>query len=321
MQAAVHTRYGPPEVLSLQEVDQPAPDDHQLLVRVHAVSLNPAEWHMRNGMLLARLMGGNGLLRPKDPIPGADFAGRVEAVGRSVTQYRPGDEVFGRHSPGGLAEYVCVSEKPIAPKPANVSFEQAAAVPVAAVTALQSLRDTGRLQPGQKVLVNGASGGVGTFTVQIAKALGAEVTGVCSTAKVDLVRSLGADHVVDYTRADFTRSGHQYDLIIDNVGKLAVAGCLRALKPGGRCVGVGYGGVGPLLEGLLLAPVASRLGSKKIVGMLAHITAKDLIVLKDLIEAGTVVPVIDRCYPFSQVVEAYRYAEAGHARAKVVMTI
>lgn len=321
MKAIVYTQYGPPEVLQLEEVVKPIPDDQQVLVRVEAVSLNPAEWHMRHGLLVARLIGGTGLLRPKRTIPGADFAGRVEAVGRNVTHFKPGEEVFGRRGSDGLAEYVCVSENPIALKPANLTFEQAAAVPVAGITALQSLRDDGQLQPGQKVVINGASGGVGTFTVQIAKAFGAEVTGVCSTRNVELVRSLGADHVIDYTREDFTRTGQRYDLIIDNVGNHPVADYARTLNPKGTCVIVGFSSMTLLLQHQLLGRVISRIGSKKIGSMLAHVQRADLIILKELMEAGKVMPVIDRTYPLTQVPEAYRYAETGHARGKVVVTL
>ncbi|MBI5054876.1 MAG: NAD(P)-dependent alcohol dehydrogenase, partial [Chloroflexi bacterium] len=233
MKAIVYTQYGPPDVLQLQEVEKPTPNDNQVLVRVHAASLNPAEAHMRNGLPIARVFAGSEFLKPKKTILAADIAGRVEAVGKNVTQFKPGDEVFGRRSPDGFAEYVCVSENPIALKPTNMTFEQAAAVPVAALTALQSLRDNGQIQPGQNVLINGASGGVGTFTVQIAKAFGADVTGVTRTQNWDLVRSLGADRVIDYTRENFTRNGQRYDLIIDNAGNHSVADYARALTPNG----------------------------------------------------------------------------------------
>ncbi len=252
---------------------------------------------------------------------GADISGRVEAVGRNVTQFKPGDEVFGRGAPNGFAEYVCVGENPIALKPVNITFEQAAAVPVAALTALQSLRDAGQIQPGQKVLINGASGGVGTFTVQIAKSFGAEVTGVCNTRNLDLVRSLGADRVIDYTREDFTRNGQRYDLIIDNVGNHSVLDYKRALTPNGICVLVGATSMVLLFQNMALGRLISRTGSNKIGFMLAHITKKDLVVLKELMEAGKVVPVVDRCYPLGEVAEAFRYAETGHARGKVVVTL
>jgi NADPH:quinone reductase-like Zn-dependent oxidoreductase len=320
MKAIFYDRYGPPEVLQLKDVEKPAPNDDQMLVRVHAVSLNPAEAHIRKGMLLARLMGGQPL-RPKPQIIGADFAGRVEAAGRNITHYRPGDEVFGRRSPGGFAEYLVVSQKPVALKPANATFEEAAGVPVAGLTALQSLRDDARVQPGHKVLVNGASGGVGTFTVQIAKAMGAEVTGVSSPHNLDLVRSLGADRVLDYTREDFTRSRQQYDAIIDNVGNHTVGGLARALRPNGVCVIVGFTSVPLLLQQQVLGRLATRLSQKRIGSMLARTTHDDLVVLKDMIEAGQVRTVIGRCYPMTSVPEAYRYAETRHTRGKVIVTL
>ena len=320
MKAIVHTQYGSPDVLHIQEVERPAPNDSHVLVRVHAVSLNPAEAHMRRAEPMARLLAGNGLLKPKHPVLGADFAGRVEAVGSNVTQFKPGDEVFGRRAPNGFAEYVCVGENSIVLKPANITFEQAASVPIAAVTALQSLRDDGQIQPGQKVLINGASGGVGTFTVQIAKAFGAHVTAVCSMRNLDLVRSLGADQVIDYTREDFTRSGQRYDLIIDNVGNHSISDYTRALCPKGICVITGYTSMVLLLQHLVMGRLISRIGSKKIGMMLARITKKDLVVLKELMEAGKVVPVVDRCYSLSEVPEAYRYLETRHARGKIVVT-
>ncbi len=320
MKAIVCTAYGPPDVLQLQEVDKPTPQDNQVRVEVHAVSLNPAEWRMRKGEPLARLLTG-ALSKPKDPIPGADFAGRVDAVGQNVTQFQSGDQVFGRKNPNGFAEYICVSEKSIAIKPANATFEQAAAVPVAALTALQSLRDAGQIQSGQNVLANGATGGVGTFTVQIAQAFGAHVTGVCSTRNLELVRSLGADRVIDYTREDFSRIGQRYDLIIDNVGNHSISDYMRALNPNGISVVVGYSSMVLMLQHQLLGRVISRVGTRKIGMMLAHIRKNDLIVLKGLIEAGKVVPFIDKCYPLAEVREAYRYAETGHARGKVVVTV
>ena len=321
MKAYVYERSGPPEVLELREVDKPVPDDQQVLVRVQAVSLNPAEAHLRNSRLAARLTSRSGLFRPQPTMPAADFAGRVEAVGRSVTQFALGDEVFGRRSPGGLAEYVAVAEKPIAHKPANLTFEQAAAMPVAAVTALQSLRDTGKQQPGQKTLVNGAAGGVGTFTVQIAKALGAHVTGVCSPRNVELVRSLGADRVIDYTRADFTRIGEGYDLIIDNVGNRSWAALARALAPQGVAVVVGFTSMPLMLQNMALGPLLAKTSGKRFYTMLARISREDLNVLKAMVEAGQVTPVVDRCYPFSQVPDAFRYLESRHARGKIVVKV
>lgn len=320
MKAIVCTEYGPPDVLQLKEVDKPTPNDNQVLVRVHATSLNPAEMHMISGKLIARILGGTGLFKPKQTIPGADFSGRVEAVGSNVTQFKRGDEVLGRRAPDGWAEYVCVGENPIVLKPANITFEQAAAVPVAAITALQSLRDAGKIQPGQKVLVNGASGGVGTFTVQIAKSFGADVTGVCSTRNLDLVRSIGADWVIDYTREDFTRNGQRYDLIIDNVGNRSVSDYARALSPQGICVIAGYSSMVLVLQYMLLGGLISRIGSKKIGTMLAHVKREDLLVLNELMEADKVVPFVDRCYSLSQVPEAYRHLETRHARGKIVVT-
>ena len=269
---------------------------------------------------MARVIGGTGLLKPKRTILAADFSGHVEAVGSNVTQFKRGDEVFGRKSQDGFAEYVCVSENPIMLKPANITFEQAAAVPVAAITALQSLRDTGHIQPGQKVLINGASGGVGTFTVQIAKAFGADVTGVCHTRNVDLVRSLGADRVIDYTRQDFTRNGDRYDLIIDNVGNHSISDYARASSPKGICVIIGYTSMILMLQNLVLGRLVSRIGSRKIGMMLAHITKQDLGVLKELMEAGKVVPVVGRCYSLGEVSEAYRHLETRHAQGKIVVT-
>ena len=244
----------------------------------------------------------------------------MEAVGSNVTQFKRVDEVFGRRAPDGWAEYVCVGENPIVLKPANITFEQAAAVPVAAITALQSLRDAGQIQPGQKVLINGASGGVGTFTVQIAKSFGADVTGVCSTRNLDLVRSIGAGRVIDYTREDFTRNGQRYDLIIDNVGNRSVSDYARALSPKGICVIAGYSSMVLVLQYMLLGGLISRTGSKKIGTMLAHVKKQDLLVLNELMEAGKVVPVVDRCYLLSQVPEAYRYLETRHAQGKIVVT-
>ena len=321
MKAIVYTSYGTPDVLHIEEVEKPSPNDNQVLVKVHAVSLNPAEAHMRSGMLIARLIGGKGLFKPERTILGADFAGRIEAVGNAVTEFHPGDEVFGRKEPGGFAEYLCVSEKPIMLKPANISFEQAAAVPVAALTALQSLRDAGHLQPGQTVLINGAAGGLGTFAVQIAKAFGADVTGVCSTGNLELVCSLGADRAIDYKRQDFTRNGEQYDLIVDNVGNHSVFDYQRALKPDGICVITGYSSLGLMLQHQVMGRLISKNGKKKIGNMLAHIKKEDLRLLKELMEAGKVVPFIDKTYSLSQVPEAYRYLETRHARGKIAVSL
>jgi NADPH:quinone reductase-like Zn-dependent oxidoreductase len=321
MKAIVCHRYGSPDVLELEEIDTPVAGDDQVLVRVQAASANPVDWHRMRGLPNFMRLS-EGLAKPKNPGLGADVAGRVEAVGGNVTQFQPGDEVFGM-SIRTLAEYVCVSDQGVVPKPANLTFEQAAAVPVAAITALQGLRDKGRIEAGQKVLINGASGGVGTFAVQIAKSFGAEVTGVCSTKNVDLVRSIGADHVIDYTQEDFTRNGQRYDLIFDSAGYRSLSDCKRALGPDGILVIVGAGdGRSSLriLARMLNALLLSRFGRQKLVPLMAKRNKDDLIVLKELIEAGKVTPVIDRSYPLSEVPEAIRYLEAGHARGKVVIT-
>ena len=278
MKAIIWTKYGPPEVLQLQEIEKPTPADDEVLVKVHAACINPADWHMVRGPWVARLMT-RSFRKPATTRAGTDFAGQVEAVGKNVTEFQVGDEVFGAKR-GALGEYVCVREKWLVLKPANITFEQAAAVPVAAVTALQSVRGKGQLKPGQKVLVNGASGGVGTFTVQIAKALGAEVTAVCSTRNLELVRSIGADHVIDYTREDVTRNGQHYDLILDDAGSLSMSARLRALVPNGIYVGVGFHSVALMLQTLLLGPLISKLGSKKVSAMLAQITKEDMDFLK-----------------------------------------
>jgi len=321
LKAIVRTKYGSPDVLKLQEIDRPDPMDNQVLVRVHAASVNPLDWHILRGEpFLVRLMG-FGLLKPKHQILGADMAGRVEAVGKNVIQFKAGDEVFGS-SMGGFAEYACVREDKLVLKPTAMTFEQAAAVPVAGITALQALRDRGRLQLGQQVLIHGASGGVGTFAVQIAKALGAHVTGVCSERNVEMVLSIGADHVIDYTKKDFWRSGKEYDLIVDNAAFHSIRKPLRALKPTGIYVGVG-GSTSPasLLLSLILNPLISKIKGRKIVSFMANVNQTDLAVLKELLEAGKVVPVIDRKYPLSDTPQAIRYVEEGHARGKVVITV
>src|SRR5208337_1976808 len=317
MKAIVHTRYGSPDVLQLKEVEKPALDDGRVLVEIHSASVNPVDYHNMSGGL-ARLF--SGLRKPKDPRLGADIAGRVEAVGNNVTQFHPGDEVFGV-CPGGFAEYGTAREDRLALKPANISFEEAAAVPVAAITALQGLRDKGHIQPGQKVLVNGASGGVGTFAVQIAKSFGTEVTGVCSTRNLDTARSIGADHVIDYTQEDFTRNGQRYDLICDVASNRSVFDYKRALRPHGTCVIVGFSSFPRLFEHLVLGPLVSKTGNKKVGFMgIAKINQKDLVFVKELVEARKVVPVIDRRYPLSETAEALRYLGERHARGKVVIT-
>ncbi|NUK50227.1 NAD(P)-dependent alcohol dehydrogenase [Streptomyces lunaelactis] len=324
MKAIVQDRYGSPDVLELREVDKPVVADHEVLVRVRTAAVNARDWHlMRGDPYLARLVLGFG--RPKTKIRGTDFAGQVEAVGKDVNRFRPGDEVFGE-SDGAFAEYVCAPDDVVEPKPANLTFEQAAALPLAGNTALMGLRDLGRVQPGQTVLVNGASGGVGTFAVQIAKAFGAEVTGVCSTRNVDLVRSVGADRIVDYTREDFTRNGRRYDVVLDLVGNRSLAECRRALTPAGTLVlsggGVSEGGslVGPM--GLILRGQAlSRFVSQRLLVLTATPNKENLAALRELAESGKVTPVIDRTYPLREVPEAIRYLEVEHAHAKVVITV
>ena len=320
MEAIVYTKYGPPDVLQLKEVEEPIPKDDEVLIRIHAASVNAADWHMlRADPWFLRLMGG-GLLKPKNTILGIDMAGRVEAVGRNVKQFRLGDEVFGC-SLGGFAEYVCVHENALALKPTCTTFEEAAAVPVAALTALQGLRDKGQIQPGQKVLVNGASGGVGTFAVQVAKSFGAEVTAVCSTRNLDMVRSIGADQVIDYTQEDFTKSGQRYDLIFAVNGYHPIFDYKRALSPKGIYVVAG-GSMAQFFHAMLLGPWISMTGSKKMGSMgVAKPNNKDLAFIKELLDAGKVAPVIDRRYPLSEVAEAIRYLEEGHARGKVVITV
>jgi NADPH:quinone reductase-like Zn-dependent oxidoreductase len=321
MKAIVHDRYGPPDVLELREVEKPPLADDGLLVRVHAASVNIFDWHMLIGMpYLARIQAG--LRKPKSGAVGVDFAGTVEAVGEDVQGYQPGDEVFGARG-GAFAEYVCV-RKVVATKPANVTFEQAAAVPLAGITALQGLRDKGRIQAGQKVLINGASGGVGSLAIQIATSFGAEVTAVCSTRNVDTARSLGAEHVIDYTQEDFTRAGRRYDLILDIAGNRSWSDCKRALEERGILVMVGgpktNRWVGPLGLGVRRR-LASLAGSRKVVApFLAKLTKEDLAVLRDLLEAGKLTPFIERRYELSEAPEALRYVGPGHARGKVIVT-
>jgi NADPH:quinone reductase-like Zn-dependent oxidoreductase len=322
MKAVVYTEYGPPDVLQLREVEKPAPKEDEALVRVHAASLNYPDWaNVRGKPFLARLMSG-ALIKPKHTILGADIAGRVEAVGRNAKQFQPGDEVFGDISEcgfGGFAEYVSVPESALALKPANATFEEAAAVPMAAVVALQALRDPGRLQPGQKVLIVGASGGNGTFAVQIAKSFGAKVTGVCSTRNVDMVRSIGADHVIDYTREDLIQNGQRYDLILATAGYRSIFEYKRVLSPKGIYVSTG-GAMAQTFQALLLGPWISMAGTQKMSAMLARPNQKDLVFVKELLEAGKVVPVIDRRYPLSEVADALRYYGKGHARGKIIIT-
>ncbi len=322
MKAIVYTEYGSPDVLELKEVVKPTPKDNEVLVKVYAVSINAADLHLlRADPFLIRLS--SGFLKPRNTILGSDIAGRVEAVGRNIKQFKPGNEVFGDISAGGwggFAEYVCAPEELLALKPATLTFEQAAAVPLAAFTALQGLRNKGQIQPGQKVLINGASGGVGMFAVQIAKSSGAEVTAVCSTRHLDIVHSIGADHVIDYTREDFTQNGQGYDLILAVNGYQPISAYKQALTSQGIYVMAG-GSTAQLFQALLLGPLMSRNGGKNIGNVSAKPSQADLTFIKELLEAGKVVPVIDRCYPLSETAEAIRYLEEGHARGKVVITV
>jgi NADPH:quinone reductase-like Zn-dependent oxidoreductase len=323
MKAIVYEKYGSPDVLQLKEVEKPSPKEDEVLVKVYAASVNAYDWHLLTAdIFLVRLMGG-GLGKPKNTRLGADIAGRIEAVGRNVRQFRPGDEVFGDISAwgnGGFGEYVAGPESLLALKPANLSFEEAAAVPMAALTALQGLRDQGQIQPGQKVLINGASGGVGTFAVQIAKAFGAEVTAVCSPRNLDQARSLGADHVIDYTKEDFTQNGQQYDLILAANGYHPLSAYKRALTPKGIYVMAG-GSMAQIFQGMLLGKWMSKTGGKKMGGVSAKPNQEDLVFLKELLEVGKIVPVIDRRYPLSETAEALRYLGGGHARGKVVISV
>lgn len=323
MKAIVYEKYGPPDVLHLQEVEKPTPKEDEVLVKVHAASINAADWHLLTAdIFLIRLMG-MGLLKPKNPILGADVAGRVEAVGRNVKQFKPGDAVFGDvfgHGSGSFAEYVTAPASALVLKPKNLSFEQAAAVPLAAITALQGLRDVGHIQSGQKVLIQGASGGVGTFAVQIAKSFGTEVTAVCSTRNLEQARALGADHVIDYTKEDFTQSGQHYDLILAANGYHSLAAYKRALTPQGIYVMAG-GAPAQLFQAMLLGAWMSERNGKKLTGVSAKSNHKDLLFVRDLAESGKIVPVIDGCYPLSKTADAFRYFEKVHAKGKVVVTV
>src|SRR5438067_4318577 len=317
MNAITHCEYGGPEVLKLEQVEKPILNDNQVLVRVRAASVNPLDLTIKGPLLLRPLFG---LRKPKETRLGVDYAGVVEAVGKNVTNFRGGDEVFGGKT-GAFAEYICVlADRAVVLKPANISFEQAAAAPVAAITALQGLRDKGHIRAGQKVLINGASGGVGTFAVQIAKAFGAEVTGVCSTRNVDMVRSIGADYVIDYMQEDFTKNGQRYDLILAVNGYHPISAYQRALSQEGMYVMTG-GSMAQMFQAMLLGPWLSKNGSQKMVNLLAKPNQKDLVFVKELLEAGKVVPVIERRYPLREVPEAIRYVEEGHAKGKVVITV
>src|SRR5574341_464189 len=320
MKAILYTRFGGPEVLQLTEVDNPVPKDHQVLVKVHAASVNAMDWRrFTMGPILPRVFDG-GLLTPKDTSIGGDVAGTVEAVGSSVTEFKPGDEVFGV-APGAFAEYACNAASKFALKPAHVSFEAAAAVPVAAFTALQGLRDKGRIQAGQKVLIYGASGGVGTYAVQIAKSFGADVTAVCRTRNLDMARSLGADRVIDYTREDFTKSGQQYDLILAVNGHRKLADYRKALTSTGICVVAG-GSLNQIFGAILLGRFLSKTGGTQITSQGMATTPKtDLLVLKELLESGKIVPAIEKSYPLSETPQAIQYLIDEHARGKVVITV
>ena len=324
MQAVVYTEYGSPDVLQLRDVERPVPRDDEVLLQVHAASVNAYDWHFLTAdVFLIRLMAG--LFRPKKTTLGADISGKVIAIGKNVVRFRPGDAVFGtaKGGTGGFAEFACAPEKALELKPANVSFEEAAAVPIAGLTALQGLRDKGCIERDANVLIHGASGGVGTFAIQIAKSFGARVAVVCSTANVEVARAIGADHVIDYTREDFTASNERYDLIFVANGNRSLFEYKRSLKPKGICVLAGGAGssMGQLLGGMLLAWWISRTGGKKINSFLARIKQEDLAAMKELLESGKVKPVIDRRYSLHDAAEALRYLGQGHARGKVIITM
>jgi len=325
MKAIVYCDYGLAN-LKLADIAKPTPTDDQILVKVHAASVNPLDWHFIEGTPKIMRALGVGLRKPKDTRLGVDFAGTVEAVGKNVTQFKPGDEVFGGRD-GAFAEYVCPrADRAVTLKPANITFEQAASVNIAGITALQAVRDKGKVQPGQKVLINGASGGVGTFAVQIAKSFGADVTGVCSTRNLEMVRSLGADHVIDYTKEDFAKGDQRYDVILDNVPNHSLSECRAVLTPEGKYVMIGGGGpndnrwIGPfgrLIQALVISPFVNQ----KMGMMMAELKKSDLTILGDMMQSGKVKPVIDRTYKLSELPEAIRYLEGGHARGKVVITV
>lgn len=323
MKAIVYTKYGPPDVLQLKEVGKPVPKDDEVLVKMYAVSLNQADWHMvTSDIFVARLMGG-GLLKPRKTIPGADVAGVVETVGRGVTQFAPGDAVYGdlfSCANGGLAEYAVAPERILAHKPANLSFAESAAVPMAAVTALQGLRDIGHIQPGQKVLVHGASGGVGTYAVQIAKAFGAMITAVCSTRNLEQAKALGADYVIDYTKEDFTKNEERYDLIFAANGNRPIRDYKHALAPKGIYVMAG-GSAAQIFQAVLLGSLFSEKGGRKLAALSAKVNQKDLLVIKELIEKGKVRPVIDKSFELSQTADAFRYLGGKHAQGKIVIEV
>lgn len=322
MKAIVCDKYGSPDVLELKEISQPLPTENQVLVRVHSASLNFGNLVLLQGKpFLARVVFG--LTKPKYSIPGGDIAGTVEAVGKDVKLFKVGDEVFGDLSScgwGGFAEYVAVPEHALALKPINISFEEAASTPMAGVTALQGLRDKGKIKPGQKVLIYGASGGVGTFGVQIAKSFGAEVTGVCSTRNLEILRSIGSDHIIDYTKEDFTQDEERYDLILGVNGSNSISAYKRALKPNGHFVHVG-GSESQYFQTLFLGPFISMTGSKKMSNLLQRANPKDLNHVKELLETGKVKPIIDKRYKLNEITEAFKYFQEGHAQGKVVITV
>ena len=324
MKAIIFTHFGTPDVLQLAEVPQPVLEDERVLVKVRAVSINALDGHaIRNGPLLLHLISGNGLRTPKDQRMGVDLAGEVVAVGAKVTQFKPGDVVFGR-GPGAMAEYSCARESSLALKPANLSFAAAAAVPVAALTALEGLRDVGKIQPGQKVVIQGAGGGVGTFAVQLAKYFGAEVTAVCGPQHQNALRELGADHLIDYTQSDFTKTGQRYDLIVAVNGYHPLRAYRRALRPRGRVVMIGASinhMVSSLYQFIVVGSVMARVTGKTTGFLMVKARQEDLLFLKDLLEVGKLTPLIDRQYPLSQATEAFRYVEAGHIGGKVVLMV
>ena len=319
MKAIVYEKYGSPDVIQLKDIEKPTPKDDEVLIKIHAASVNAYDWHFLTAdIFLIRLMGG-GLLKPKNTRLGADMAGRIEALGKNVKQFQPGDEVFGMVK-GGFAEYTCAPESALALKPVNSSFDEAAAIPMAAITALQGLRDEGQIRAGQKVLINGASGGVGTFAVQIAKSFGTEVTAVCSTRNLEQARSIGADHVIDYTKEDFTKNGQQYDLVFAANGYHSLSAYKRALTPKGIYIMAG-GSMAQIFQSMLMGSVMSETGGRKMSGVSAKPNQNDLIFVKELFEAGKVKSIIDRRYPLSEAAEALRYLGEGHARGKVVITV
>ncbi|WP_420627969.1 NAD(P)-dependent alcohol dehydrogenase [Candidatus Leptofilum sp.] len=320
MQAILFEKYGSPDVLQLKEVAKPTPKENEVLIKVQAAGTNPLDWHkMRGEPIVVRLT--DGLLKPKDSRLGADVAGMVEAVGSAVTSFQIGDAVFGERGVGGFAEYVCVPEKVLAHKPDNLSFAEAAAVPVAALTALQALRDSGQVQAGQAVLVNGASGGVGTFMVQLAKHFGAEVTAVSSTRNIELVQTLGADHVIDYTKEQIVGNGRQYNIVLDNVGNLKASQFRRLLKPQGIGVLVGFTSLSRMLGNIVAGRWSAFRGGPTISPMLAHPNKEDMELLHELLAEGVLKPIIDRTYTLAETAVAIRYLETGRARGKVVVTV